>query len=101
MSASTSGAITLDHMPPIVHETPPSQDLLAAVLTPFNGEANLGAQTIFPEFPRGAHGQIAGNRSSFDVRNYGFKSLKEMFDSFDNFAVEKRDDNQIYVKRLR
>jgi len=46
-------------------------------------------------------GQIAGNRSSFDVRNYGFKSLKEMFESFDTFAVETRDDNQIYVKRLR
>ena len=49
----------------------------------------------------GEVGKIAGNRSSFDVRNYGFKSLKEMFDSFDNFAVETRDDNQIYVKRLR
>ncbi len=46
-------------------------------------------------------GQIAGNRSSFDVRNYGFKSLKEMFDSFPNFVIEHRDDNQIYVKRLR
>ncbi|MEM7700532.1 MAG: NYN domain-containing protein [Pseudomonadota bacterium] len=46
-------------------------------------------------------GQIAGNRSSFDVRNYGFKSLKDMFESFDNFLVEQRDDNQVYVKRLR
>ncbi|EAQ30225.1 hypothetical protein NAP1_05595 [Erythrobacter sp. NAP1] len=46
-------------------------------------------------------GQIAGNRSSFDVRNHGFKSLKEMFESFDNFVLEHRDDNQVYVKRLR
>ncbi|MEM7688095.1 MAG: NYN domain-containing protein [Pseudomonadota bacterium] len=46
-------------------------------------------------------GQIAGNRSSFDVRNYGFKSLKDMFESFDSFALEQRDDNQVYVKRLR
>ncbi len=46
-------------------------------------------------------GQIAGNRSSFDVRNYGFRTLKEMFDTFDNFTVERRDDNQFYVKRLR
>lgn len=46
-------------------------------------------------------GQIAGNRSSFDVRNYGFKSLNEMFSTLDNFALERRDDNQIYVKRLR
>lgn len=46
-------------------------------------------------------GQIAGNRSSFDVRNYGYKSLKELVESFGTFKVEKRDDNQVYVKRLR
>lgn len=46
-------------------------------------------------------GQIAGNRSSFDVRNYGFKSLNDLFDTLENFKVERRDDNQIYVKRLR
>nr|WP_298927931.1 NYN domain-containing protein [uncultured Erythrobacter sp.] len=46
-------------------------------------------------------GQIAGNRSSFDVRNYGYKSLSEMFASLDNFKLEKRDGNQVFVKRLR
>jgi uncharacterized protein (TIGR00288 family) len=46
-------------------------------------------------------GQIAGNRSSFDVRNYGFKSLSEMFRSLDNFKLERRADNQMFVKRLR
>ena len=46
-------------------------------------------------------GQIAGNRSSFDVRNYGFKSLSDMFSTLDNFSTERRDGNQIYVKRLR
>ncbi|MGB5779417.1 NYN domain-containing protein [Allopontixanthobacter sediminis] len=46
-------------------------------------------------------GQIAGNRSSFDVRNHGFKSLSELFEALDNFKVERRDDKQIYVKRLR
>ncbi|MBD2841756.1 NYN domain-containing protein [Erythrobacter rubeus] len=45
-------------------------------------------------------GQIAGNRSSFDVRNYGFKSLSELIGSLDNFKLERRDDNQVYVKRL-
>lgn len=45
-------------------------------------------------------GQIAGNRSSFDVRNYGFKRLSDLFASLDNFKVEQRD-NQLYVKRLR
>ena len=46
-------------------------------------------------------GQIAGNRSSFDVRNYGFKSLSDLFDALPNFKVERREGNQIYVKRLR
>jgi uncharacterized protein (TIGR00288 family) len=45
-------------------------------------------------------GQIAGNRSSFDVRNYGFKSLSELFRSLDNFRVDKRDDGNLWIKRL-
>ena len=45
-------------------------------------------------------GQIAGNRSSFDVRNYGFKSLSDLFGTLDNFSLERRD-NQVFVKRLR
>ncbi|MCU0949208.1 MAG: NYN domain-containing protein [Porphyrobacter sp.] len=46
-------------------------------------------------------GQIAGNRSSFDVRNYGFKRLSDLFASLDNFKLDRRDNGQIYVKRLR
>ena len=46
-------------------------------------------------------GQIAGNRSSFDVRNYGFKRLSDLFGSLDNFKLDRRDDGQVYVKRLR
>lgn len=46
-------------------------------------------------------GQIAGNRSSFDVRNYGFKSLSDLFATLGNFKLERREGNQIFVKRLR
>ncbi|WP_375290209.1 NYN domain-containing protein [Qipengyuania sp.] len=46
-------------------------------------------------------GQIAGNRSSFDVRNFGFKRLSDMFKQLDEFRIERRDDNHYYVKRLR
>lgn len=46
-------------------------------------------------------GQIAGNRSSFDVRNYGFKRLSELFRTIDNFDLKRRDDGQLYVRRLR
>lgn len=47
-------------------------------------------------------GQIAGNRSSFDVRNYGFKRLSDLIRATsDNFKLERRDDGELYVKRLR
>jgi len=45
-------------------------------------------------------GNIAGNRSSFDVRNYGFKRLSELFRADGRFKVESRD-GQIFVKRVR
>jgi uncharacterized LabA/DUF88 family protein len=45
-------------------------------------------------------GQIAGNRSSFDVRNYGYKRLSDLFRTIDNFELKRRD-NQLYVRRLR
>ena len=47
-------------------------------------------------------GQIAGNRSSFDVRNHGFKRLSELMRAAnDYFVMERRADNQLYVKRIR
>ncbi|MDC0886383.1 NYN domain-containing protein [Altererythrobacter sp.] len=46
-------------------------------------------------------GQIAGNRSSFDVRNYGFKRLSELVQSLDRFQIRRGADEQLYVKRLR
>ena len=48
----------------------------------------------------GEVGQIAGNRSSFDVRNYGFKRLSDLFEAMEQFKVERRD-NTVWVKRLR
>jgi uncharacterized protein (TIGR00288 family) len=48
----------------------------------------------------GEVGSLAGNRSSFDVRNYGFKRLSDLFQSLDQFKVERRD-NTLWVKRLR
>ncbi|MGI8944414.1 MAG: NYN domain-containing protein [Qipengyuania sp.] len=46
-------------------------------------------------------GQRAGNRSSFDTRNYGFSRLIDMVETIPNFVYERRNDGQIYVKRLR
>jgi uncharacterized protein (TIGR00288 family) len=44
--------------------------------------------------------QRAGNRSSFDARNYGFSRLSELIQAIPNFATEKRDGS-VFVKRLR
>lgn len=46
-------------------------------------------------------GQIAGNRSSFDVRNYGFRRLSELLRSLDRFELKRGSDGQLYVRRLR
>lgn len=45
-------------------------------------------------------GNIAGNRSSFDVRNHGFKRLSDLFRSDEHFKVENRE-GRLYVKRVR
>jgi len=47
-------------------------------------------------------GQIAGNRSSFDVRNYGFKRLSDLIRAANgNFVLEQRDNGHLWVKRVR
>ena len=46
-------------------------------------------------------GQRAGNRSSFDTRNYGFARLTDLIETIPNFAIERRANGQIFVKRLR
>lgn len=45
-------------------------------------------------------GQRAGNRSSFDTRNFGFARLSDLIEKVPNFQVERRE-NGIFVKRLR
>ena len=48
-----------------------------------------------------AMGQLAGNRSSFDVRNYGYKNLSDLIAAVPNFQMEKREGGRAWVKRLR
>lgn len=45
-------------------------------------------------------GQRAGNRSSFDARNYGYARLSELLAAIPNFATETRDKGMV-VKRVR
>ena len=46
-------------------------------------------------------GQLAGNRSSFDARNYGFKRLSDLIEAVPNFSTERREDGRLFVKRVR
>jgi uncharacterized LabA/DUF88 family protein len=46
-------------------------------------------------------GQRAGNRSSFDARNYGFTRLSELVEAIPNFKTEKRDGGTVYIRRVR
>lgn len=44
-----------------------------------------------------ALGQRAANRSSFDVRNYGFKRLSDLVDAISAMDVKRRD-NHVLVR---
>ena len=46
-------------------------------------------------------GQRAGNRSSFDARSYGYRSLAELIDAIPNFSTMRREDGRVFVKRVR
>ena len=45
-------------------------------------------------------GKIAGNRSSFDVRNFGYKRLSDLFATLDQFKVERRENGPYYPPPL-
>jgi hypothetical protein len=46
-------------------------------------------------------GQLAGNRSSFDTRNYGYARLSDLIGAVPNFQIERRDGGRVFVKRVR
>jgi hypothetical protein len=45
-------------------------------------------------------GRRAGNRSSFDARNYGHSRLSELIAAIPNFQTEKRDGGAMFVRRV-
>ncbi|MEJ7935578.1 NYN domain-containing protein [Sphingobium sp. AN558] len=49
----------------------------------------------------GPVGQRVGNRSSFDVRNYGFKRLSDLVQAIPEFITEIREGGQTWIKRVR
>jgi len=49
----------------------------------------------------GPVGQRVGNRSSFDVRNYGYKRLSDLIAAIPNFITEVREGGQTWIKRVK
>ncbi|MBY8827212.1 NYN domain-containing protein [Hephaestia mangrovi] len=45
-------------------------------------------------------GRRAGNRSSFDARNYGFQRLSDLIEAVPNFQTERREGGATFVKRV-
>ncbi|MXO64537.1 NYN domain-containing protein [Altericroceibacterium endophyticum] len=84
-------------------ETHKPEDAIDRDLITLLGDAWKAATRDDDDFARLQEvGQIAGNRSSFDVRNHGFKRLSDLVHSAnENFKLERRKDGQLYVKRLR
>lgn len=46
-------------------------------------------------------GTLAGNRSSFDARSYGFASLSDLIQAIPNFQVDRGKDGETIVRRVR
>jgi hypothetical protein len=46
-------------------------------------------------------GKLAGNRSSFDARSYGFASLSDLIQAIPNFQVDRGKDGETIVRRVR
>jgi uncharacterized protein (TIGR00288 family) len=83
-------------------EKPPSGSAIDAELIALLGDAWKASKRDDDGFAKLQEvGQIAGNRSSFDVRNYGFKRLSDLMRAAgDNFKLDRRE-GQLYVKRVR
>jgi hypothetical protein len=46
-------------------------------------------------------GKLAGNRSSFDARSYGYASLSDLIQAIPNFQVDRGKDGEMIVRRVR
>lgn len=46
-------------------------------------------------------GKLAGNRSSFDARSYGYPSLSDLIEALPNFQVDRGKDGETIVRRVR
>jgi uncharacterized protein (TIGR00288 family) len=83
--------------PPIIATAAPVGEELVKLL----GDAWKAAKRDADGFASVSEvGRIAGNRSSFDVRSYGFSKLADLIATLPEFRAEVRD-GRTYVKRVR
>lgn len=77
--------------------TPLDQELLNLLIDAYN--ASKRDEQGFAKLSE--VGQLAGNRSSFDTRNYGYSRLIDLVEALPNFSLDRRDNGQVWIKRLR
>ena len=77
--------------------TPLDQELLNLLIDAYN--ASKRDEQGFAKLSE--VGQLAGNRSSFDTRNYGYSRLIDLIEALPNFSLDRRDNGQVWIKRLR
>lgn len=95
-----SALVAAEHPPEAENAAPPPKvdDELVSLL----GAAIKASKRDARGFARLSEvGERAGNRSSFDARNYGFNRLSDLVQTIPSFQAERRDDGSTWVKRVR
>lgn len=93
----------------VAHDTPPPAEPVGDPAAPVDPEMLkllIDAYNAAKRDERGFAsltdvGKRAGNRSSFDTRNYGFARLSDLIEAVPNFQIERRDGGRVFVKRVR
>ncbi|MFS0736274.1 NYN domain-containing protein [Sphingomonas sp. 1P06PA] len=84
-------------IPPAIKPTAPVDDDIVKLL----GDAWKAAKRDKDGFASLSElGRLAGNRSSFDVRSFGFAKLQDLIATLPEFRLEDRD-GRTFVKRVR
>lgn len=85
------------HVRPTTDKAPIDEELLNLLVDAYNAsKRDDGGFAKLTEV-----GERANNRSSFDARNYGYSRLIDLIEAIPQFAAERRDNGQVWIKRLR
>lgn len=94
--------IDAERAPPETGKSQRPKKMIDPEIIELLGNAWKAAKRDAQGFARlGEVGQIAGNRSSFDVRNFGYARLSDMIADIPNFVTDRVDNGPMRVKRVR